>query len=261
MMSTPSQFGMDAHQVLEKIILKILKILDLWDFIFIQHRMLKIKMKLSNYLKAIHNAKKLSDILNIKIKILNLGGGFACNHGKTKSNFKYYKVKKAIDKEMKKYFSLSEYKDLNLYFESGRFLVGTCGGLVAKVIDKNVSKGEQFIILNSGINHLSGMTGIGRLQRLRPDYQLLNQKNNTKKERVNIVGPLCTPLDFWNKSFYCKKFNIGDYIFIPNVSSYGLTASLVMFSGHELPKELIINKNKVVKVMKTNNRLVNEKKY
>ena len=26
---------------------------------------------------------------------------------------------------MKKYFSLSEYKDLNLYFESGRFLVGT----------------------------------------------------------------------------------------------------------------------------------------
>ena len=56
---------------------------------------------------------------------------------------------------------------------------------------------------------------------------------------------------FWNKSFYCKKFNIGDYIFIPNVSSYGLTASLVMFLGHELPKELIINKNKVVKVMKT----------
>ena len=51
------------------------------------------------------------------------------------------------------------------------------------------------------------MTGIGRLQRLRPDYQLLNQKNNTKE--VNIVGPLCTPLDFWNKSLYCKKFNIG----------------------------------------------------
>ena len=195
--------------------------------------------------------KKTFRYFKYKNQNFKFGWWFACNHGKIKSNFKYNKVKKAIDKEMKKYFSLSEHKNLNLYFESGRFLVGTCGGLITKVIDKKISKGEKFIILNSGINHLSGMTGIGRLQRLRPDYQLLNQKNNTKKERVNIVGPLCTPLDFWNKSLYCKKFNIGDYIFIPNVSSYGLTASLVMFLGHELPKELIIDKNKVVKVMKT----------
>ena len=56
--------------------------------------------------------KNFSDILNIKIKILNLGGGFACNHGKTKSNFKYYKVKKAIDKEMKNIFHC-----LNIRFE------------------------------------------------------------------------------------------------------------------------------------------------
>ena len=120
-----------------------------------------------------------------------------------------------------------------------------------KVVDKKISKSEKFVILNSGINHLSGMTGIGRLQRLRPDYQILNLKKRKQKEKVNIVGPLCTPLDFWNKSFYSIKFEIGDYIYVPNVSSYGLTASLVMFLSHEMPKELIIDKSKILKIMNT----------
>ena len=97
---------------------------------------------------------------------------------------------------------------------------------------------------------------------MKPDYQVLNQKNNKKRRESKYCWSIiCTPLDFWNKSFYCKKFNIGDYIFIPNVSSYGLTASLVMFLGHELPKELIINKNKVARANENQtNRLVNEKK-
>jgi len=58
-------------------------------------------------------------------------------------------------------------------------------------------------------------------------------------------------IDFWNKSFYSIKFEIGDYIYVPNVSSYGLTASLVMFLSHEMPKELIIDKSKILKIMNT----------
>lgn len=253
MMATASQFGIDESQILKKKnFLKKIKNINFAGFHFYSASNITNQNDIIKLFKdCIYNAKKLSEILNIKIKILNLGGGFACNHGKIRNNFKYYKVKKAVEKEMKKYFSLSEQQNIKLYFESGRFLVGTCGGLIARVIDKKLSKGEIFIILNSGINHLSGMTGIGRLQRLIPDYQILNQRNYNQKERVNIVGPLCTPLDLWNRSIYCKKFNIGDYVFVPNVSSYGLSASLVMFLSHELPKELIVNKNKIVRVMQT----------
>ena len=182
---------------------------------------------------------------------MDLGGGFACKHGKLRNNISYFKVKSALEKKMKQHFLPSQIKNIDLFFESGRFLVGTCGGLITKVVDKKISKSEKFVILNSGINHLSGMTGIGRLQRLRPDYQILNLKKRKQKEKVNIVGPLCTPLDFWNKSFYSIKFEIGDYIYVPNVSSYGLTASLVMFLSHEMPKELIIDKSKILKIMNT----------
>ncbi len=253
MMSTPSQFGVDATQVFKKKdYIKNLKNLNFVGFHFYSASNVENQNELIKLFEScIPYAKKLSSALNIKLKILNLGGGFACNHGKIKNNLSYFKIKSAIEKKMKKHFSLSEINNIDLYFESGRFLAGTCGGLITKVIDKKISKGEKFVILNSGINHLSGMTGIGRLQRLKPDYQILGSENSKKKERVNIVGPLCTPLDFWNKSFYYKKFNIGDYVFIPNVSSYGLTASLVMFLGHELPKEIIVNKNKILKIVKT----------
>ena len=253
MMSTPSQFGIDEQEILKKKnYFNNIKNISFVGFHFYSASNIKNQNEIIKCFKScIYSAKKLSDALNIKIKILNLGGGFACNHGKIKNNLKYFKVKKAVEKEIKKYFSLSEQRNISLYFESGRFLVGTCGGLITKVIDKKLSKGEKFVILNSGINHLSGMTGIGRLQRLKPDYQIINQKNSKQRERVNIVGPLCTPLDFWNKSLFFQKFNVGDYVFIPNVSSYGLSASLVMFLGHELPKELIVKKNIIFKVMKT----------
>ena len=253
MMSIPSQFGIDEIQILrKKKFLKNIKNINFVGFHFYSASNITDQNKIIKLFKdCIYSAKKLSDILNIKIKILNLGGGFACNHGKIRNNLKYNKVKKVVESEMKKHFSFSEQQDIDLYFESGRFLIGTCGGLITRVIDKKISKGEIFIILNSGINHLSGMTGIGRLQRLKPDYQILNQRNNKQKERVNIVGPLCTPLDFWNRSIYCRKFSIGDNVFVPNVSSYGLSASLVMFLGHELPKELIVDKNKVVSITQT----------
>ena len=96
MMSTPSQFGMDAHQVLEKKnYFKNIKNIRFVGFHFYSASNVENQNEIIKLFKScIHNAKKLSDILNIKIKILNLGGGFACNHGKTKSNFKYYKVKK-----------------------------------------------------------------------------------------------------------------------------------------------------------------------
>ncbi len=253
MMSTPSQFGVDATQVLKKKdYIKNLKNLNIVGFHFYSASNVENQNELIKLFEScIPYAKKLSSALDIKLKILNLGGGFACKHGKVKNNLSYLKIRDALEKKMRNHFSLTEIDNLDLYFESGRFLVGTCGGLITKVIDKKISKGEKFVILNSGINHLSGMTGIGRLQRLKPDYQILSLKNSGKKEMVNIVGPLCTPLDFWNKSYFYKKFNVGDYVFIPNVSSYGLTASLVMFLGHELPKEIIVKKNKILKIVKT----------
>ena len=253
MMSTPSQFGIDASQLLKNIkFFKNLKNINLKGFHFYSASNVEDEKEIIKMFEScISYSKKLSQALDIDIKVLDLGGGFACNHGKLRNNISYFKVKSALEKKMEQHFLPSQIKNIDLFFESGRFLVGTCGGLITKVVDKKISKSEKFVILNSGINHLSGMTGIGRLQRLRPDYQILNLKKTTRKEKVNIVGPLCTPLDFWNKSFYSIKFEIGDYIYVPNVSSYGLTASLVMFLSHEMPKELIIDKSKILKIMNT----------
>ena len=93
------------------------------------------------------------------------------------------------------------------------------------------------------------MSSINRLPKLNPEIIILDRKTK-KKETINIVGPLCTPLDFWTRSAYTNKLNVNDIIYIPNVSSYGLSASLILFLSHDIPDEVLILNNKIIKTYK-----------
>ena len=117
------------------------------------------------------------------------------------------------------------------------------------MIDKKFQKIKKYIILDSGINNLAGMSSINRLPKLDPDIVLINRKEK-KKETFDIVGPLCTPLDFWSRSALSYKLKINDIIFVPNVSSYGLSASLILFLSHDIPNELLLLNNKLFKTYK-----------
>ena len=250
MMSTSSQFGIDSEIIIKNVNeLKENNFCKIVGFHFyIASNIFNHKDLFKMFVNCIEISKLLSTKLNLDIKILNLGGGFGCYQGKNKKQPNYKKLKMLLTKFIKSSYSPQSLKKMKFYFESGRYLVGTCGGLITKVIQHKISKNKKYIILDSGINHLSGMSSIGKIPRLNPDYQIINRLKSKKKEEVSIVGPLCTPMDFWNKSIYFDKIQIDDLIYVPNVSSYGLSASLVMFLSHNLPKEIILNKNKVLNV-------------
>src|SRR4029077_14530077 len=133
-----------------------------------------------------------------------------------------------------------------LAFESGRFLVASAGSLVATVVDVKVSKGKQFAVLDSGINHLGGMPALGRLPRVQPLFSARWPQEETDSScLVDVVGPLCTPLDWWVRG-RPAQLAPGDRIVVPNVGAYGLTASLVAFLGRECATEIVIDGDGVV---------------
>ncbi|MFF2392317.1 hypothetical protein [Nocardia sp. NPDC058114] len=119
-------------------------------------------------------------------------------------------------------------------FESGRYIAGGCGQLNAVVLDVKRSKGQKFVVLSSGVNHLGGLSGLRRLPQAHIDIATDGLAEVPEPER--IVGPLCTPVDILNKQSP-TELSVGDTVTIPNVGAYGLSASLANFLGHPYPAE------------------------
>ena len=250
MMGVSSQFGIDSKKFLQNYKLFNSSKTNILGFHFYSaSNVISSKDLLKMFFNCIDLSLKIEKLLKIKIKLLNLGGGFASPYGKKGKRKNYSTIKKPLETKLINSFGEERIKSLNLIFESGRYLVGTCGGLICKVIDKKISKNKKYIILDSGINNLAGMSSINRLPKLDPDIVLINRKEK-KKETFDIVGPLCTPLDFWSRSALSYKLKINDIIFVPNVSSYGLSASLILFLSHDIPNELLLLNNKLFKTYK-----------
>jgi diaminopimelate decarboxylase len=59
-------------------------------------------------------------------------------------------------------------------------------------------------------------------------------------ESVNVVGPLCTPLDVLSQKADLPRADVGDLIVVFASGAYGLTASPTAFLGHPAPAEVLV---------------------
>lgn len=112
------------------------------------------------------------------------------------------------------------------------------------MLDVKESHGKQVVVLESGINHLGGMSGLRRLPPLAP--HLLHEDDDAPRTEAMITGPLCTPLDTWARSASLPRVVPGDVLAVPNVGAYGLYASLLAFLGHPLPTEVVVQRHRIV---------------
>lgn len=134
----------------------------------------------------------------------------------------------------------------SIAFESGRFLVGSSGTLVTSVIDVKRSGGTEFVVLDTGINHIGGMAGLRRLPPFHPELLLADGRDRSETAPVDVVGPLCTPLDRLASRHPLPSARPGDLVSIPNVGAYGLTASLLGFLSRPLPIEVVVRGDELV---------------
>ena len=134
-------------------------------------------------------------------------------------------------------------------FESGRYLVGTAGTLLTRVLDAKRSHGRDVVVLESGINHLGGMAGLRRLPPLNPALVDPGDPDaDVLASPAIVAGPLCTPLDSWSRGAPLPRVAPGDLLAVPNVGAYGLSASLIAFLGHPAPAEVVVDDGVAVHV-------------
>ena len=180
-----------------------------------------------------------------RIRVIDLGGGFPWPFASTEAGPNLEPLAAPLKSLVGSRVSSS---GAELWFESGRYVVASCGTLLARVMDVKRSRGTTFYLLDAGVAHLGGMSGLGRV--LRPAASLVAVEGGASDKSIlaDVVGPLCTPLDCLARGVNVPEVEPGAVVAIPNVGAYGATASLYGFLSRPTALEVSVRGEQVVSV-------------
>lgn len=191
----------------------------------------------TNTRRALECALRVEEALGFQSRILNAGGGFPWPYANDLAPVPLDGLREKLS-ELWQATAFAR-RGAELWFESGRRLCAGSGWLIARVLDIKTFPGRSFVILDTGIHHLGGMAGLGRVPRgALTVVNLSREVADAPQMTVDLVGPLCTPLDALGRGVRVPPLQPGDLVGIPNVGAYGLTASLLGFLSHAPPVEV-----------------------
>lgn len=172
---------------------------------------------------------------------LNLGGGFGVPYAAGEREIDAAPIKAALaDIVESRSDKGPETARLTLRIELGRYLVADAGIYVCQVIDRKVSRGRTMVVVDGGLHHNQAAAGnFGQV--IKRPYPLMNATHpNAPLEAVDIVGPLCTPMDSFGRDVRIPQPLVGDLIVVLRSGAYGRSASPVGFLGHGDCSEVLL---------------------
>lgn len=235
----PKQFGVDAEisiDIINKIISHGLDFKGL--HIFSGSQNLKPDSIIEAQTKTFELATRLCNETNTELFKLNIGGGLGIPYFPGEKPLELEPIGENLHRLFEDYSQ--QFSNTIIITELGRFIVGECGVYISKVIDKKVSRGSTFLIINGGLHHhLAASGNFGQV--IRKNYPVtVANKIGLETEKASAVGPLCTPLDVLAQDMELPKAEIGDYIAVFNSGAYGYTSSPLNFLSHPHPIEIFV---------------------
>lgn len=195
-----------------------------------------VEALLACFERTVQIAEELSEKLDFPLEILNLGGGFPWPYATAGEGIDLSELQAGLAGLHAKSGAA---KQAQWWFESGRYLSASSGTLVARVMERKFSKDREFLILDTGIHHLGGMAGLGRIPRFSIDVEVPPARQDNEEIQVEVVGQLCTPLDCIGRRVKLPRVEIGDLVVVPNTGAYGPTASVLGFLSRPTPVEIL----------------------
>ncbi len=236
----PRQFGIDAERV-PAALKRIGELgLDFLGFhIFSGSQNLRPEAIVEAQEKTFSLAYRLAGDAPSTVHKLNIGGGFG---------IPYFPGEQALDITPigERLNDLLEEKSKRLpeakvILELGRYLVGEAGIYVCRVVDRKISRGQVYLVTDGGLHHhLAASGNFGQI--IRKNYPVLigNKTGSRETETVDIVGPLCTPLDILAHGMALPKATTGDLVVVFQSGAYGFSSSPHHFLNHPPPLEVLV---------------------
>jgi diaminopimelate decarboxylase len=125
--------------------------------------------------------------------------------------------------------------------ELGRYIVGEAGVYVTRVVDRKLSRGSTFLVVDGGMHHQLAASGnFGQVIRRNYPIAVANRMDEPDAEVVQVVGSLCTPLDLLGDKVALPRAEVDDLVVVHQAGAYGLTASPTAFLSHPHPLEVLV---------------------
>jgi diaminopimelate decarboxylase len=236
----PKQFGVDAERV-PQMLERIGKLgLDFQGFhIFSGSQNLRAEAIKEAQEKTIGLAIELARHAPSPVRLLNIGGGFGIPYFPGELPLDVQTVGANLHRLLENL--PRQLPQARVVIELGRYLVGEAGIYACRVLDRKISRGQVFLITDGGLHqHLAASGNFGQV--IRKNYPVIvgNRVVGEKREVVNVVGPLCTPLDLLADGMEMAQAGVGDLIVVFQSGAYGLTASPIAFLSHPAPAERFV---------------------
>lgn len=173
----------------------------------------------------INELQKYLEERNIQLEHINLGGGLGINYTHPDENL--FPDFGAYFKTFQNFLEKRPYQQL--HFELGRALVAQCGALITKVLYHKISGNKNFLIVDSGMNHLIRPA----LYEAYHKIENLSAYNQPAEKLYDVCGPICETTDYFGKNVLLPVTKRGDVIVIRSAGAYGeVMASDYNLRGH-----------------------------
>ena len=235
----PQQFGVDSEQV--PALLAEMSDLDFRGFhVFAGSQNLRADSICEAQRATVDLVARLAEHAPGPVRYLNLGGGFGIPYAARDRPLDLGPIGENLAKLLDT--TLAErLPHAAVVIELGRYLVGEAGVYVTRVVDRKVSRGTTFLVVDGGMHHQLAASGnFGQVIRRNYPIAVANRYTAEAEETVTVVGCLCTPLDLLGDAVSLPAAGIGDLVALFQAGAYGLTASPTAFLGHPAPAEVLV---------------------
>jgi diaminopimelate decarboxylase len=166
----------------------------------------------------------------VTLRVLDIGGGLGIR----------YSDERALEPEefASAVLPLLAPTGLTVYLEPGRFLVGSAGLLLTRVLYRKHSGGKEFVVVDAGMNDL-----------VRPShYQAYHEivelvQHGRPGGPADVVGPVCETGDFLALDRALPGLEAGDGLAVLGAGAYGFVMSS-NYNSRPRPPEIIADKGK-----------------
>jgi len=209
--------------------------------LFMATQILDADVLIEQYRSALTISHEVASRIPGSLETIDFGGGWGTPYFAHESELDLEKVASgiaAVDKQMREDPLLAGAEGI---IEPGRFLVNEAGLYLAKVTRVKTSRDKTFAITDGGMHHhLAASGNLGQTIKRNYPVAIVNKLGLLPKQKVNIVGPLCTPLDMLARQVKLPHIEAGDLFGVFQSGAYARTSSPHGFLSHNSPAEVMV---------------------
>ena len=213
---------------------------------------LSVEVLKSYYQKMFRLAVSMREVFGI-LKFLNLGSGMGIPMRETEQPFDTA----ALGQEAQRLMTAFREKlpETRVCIETGRYVSGTAGTYAARVVDKKISYGKTFVLLNNTLNGFARPSIVAMMQHFMGDgpiagwepiytgdhtVQIIPLVETRERETVTVAGNLCTGTDVVLADAELPRMEVGDVVAIPNAGAYAAVITPMQFASLKRPAQLFL---------------------